>query len=970
MAEKTPPAGASGTPDDLNPKDPQNPDDTGALNPSAAPIGPTAVAGLAVMDRIEDLSIETELQDSYLTYAMSTIMDRALPDVRDGLKPSQRRILVAMNDLRLGPRSKHYKCAKIVGDTSGNYHPHGDQVVYPTLVRLGQDWNLRYTLVDPQGNFGSTDGDPPAAARYTEARMTAVAMELLQDLDLDTVDFQPNYDDRLNEPVVLPGKFPNLLVNGSTGIAVGMACNLLPHNLREICDGITRVIDNPDIDPIALMTDEVDPDGNVLRLGVKGPDFPTGGVICGKAGIVDGYRSGRGKVCLRAKVELEEQKGQKPIIVISELPYGIIRKSIVESIANCVKNGLINDISDVNDHSGRQHKVRIVVDLKRDADPNVIINQLYQYTPCQITVSMINIALVNRQPRTMGLKELIQHFIAHRREVIVRRTRFQLRKAQQRGHILEGQIFAVCDIDEVVRLIRTSKTREEAMTKLREKAFRIAPDHPFAPQIPRSLLDRVADRPVILSQAQAEAIAALRLIQLVGLEIDKLVDEYRSVVEEIAGYEAILADERLVMDIIVTDVNEMKAKYGDDRRTRIEGAATDMNMDDLIAVEDMVVTVSHEGYIKRLPATTYRSQGRGGRGIRGTESRDGDFVEHLFVASTHDYLLFFTNKGRVYERRVYDVPQASRTSMGRSIAQLLEFQSGEKIANVLAIKDFSRGEQFLTFATRNGTVKKTALSAYANILSKGIIAIKLDDDDELIGVQIASEKDHVMLGTRSGLAIRFEESEVRAMGRAAGGVTGARFKREGDGVVGLVVVPGGDDSCCQVLTACVQGYGKRTPLSDYPTKGRGTRGVISIDASSRNGDVVGMVLVNDTDEVMLITERGILMRTPVKEIRQTGRNATGVRLIKLDEGDRLVAMAKVDAEESPQVPEGSDATAAAALLAAAATAAESQSDAQGMQSPTVDGHAAAPAAGTEGSVAPDEDGEAAANADDEDEADL
>jgi len=593
----------------------------------------------APLDRIEDLQIEQELQDSYLTYAMSTIMDRALPDVRDGLKPSQRRILVAMNDLGLGPRSKHRKCAKIAGDTSGNYHPHGEAVIYPTLVRMAQDWNLRYTLVDGQGNFGSTDGDPPAAMRYTEARMAAPAMEMLEDLNLDTVDFIRNYDETRDEPTVLPSKFPNLLVNGSTGIAVGMACNLLPHNLREICNAIVHVIDHPECTLSEL-----------IEL-VPGPDFPTGGTICGRDGIIEGYKSGRGRLCLRAKIAVEEQKGGRPQVIISEIPYGVIRKSIVESVADCVKRELIRDISDVNDHSGREHKCRIVVDLKRDADPNVIINQLYQYTPCQITVSMINIALVNRQPRTMGLKELIQHFIVHRREVIVRRTRFLLRKAQQRGHILEGLIFAVCDIDEIVRLIRSSKTRDEAIQKLRERAFHIAPDHPYAPRIPKALLDRVADKPVLLSQAQAEAIGRLQLIQLVGLEIEKLVDEYKSVVEEIEGYEAILRDENLILDIIREDTLEMKEKYGDDRRTEITGAVTDMNMEDLIAQEDVVVTVSHEGYIKRLPIDTYRAQGRGGRGIKGGETKEGDFVEHLFVANTHDYLLFFTNQGRVYERR-------------------------------------------------------------------------------------------------------------------------------------------------------------------------------------------------------------------------------------------------------------------------------------------------------------------------------
>jgi DNA gyrase subunit A len=836
-------------------------------------------------DRIENLQIEQELQDSYLTYAMSTIMDRALPDVRDGLKPSQRRILVAMNDLNLGPASKHRKCAKIAGDTSGNYHPHGEAIVYPTLVRMAQDWSMRYKLIDGQGNFGSTDGDPPAAMRYTEARMAAPAMQLLDDLELETVDFIPNYDETREEPTVFPSKFPNLLVNGSTGIAVGMACNLLPHNLNEICDAIVHVINNPDCELAELL--------NI----VPGPDFPTGGIIRGKDGIVEGYRTGRGRLTLQAKMSVEDQKNGRKSVIIDEIPYGIIRKSIIESVAECVKKDLIADISAINDESGRQHKCRIVVDLKRDGDTELVMRQLYEYTPCQITVSMINIALVNRQPRTMGLKELIQHFIEHRKEVITRRTKFLLRKAQQRGHILEGLIFAVVDIDEVVKLIRSCKTREEAITKLRERAFRIAPDHPAASRVPAALLERAAAKPVLLTQAQAEAIGRLQLIQLVGLEIEKLVDEYRKVVEEIEGYEAILRDESLVMDIIREDIFEIKEKYGDERRTKIEGGVSDFNMESLIAQEDVVVTVSHEGYVKRLPVDTYRSQGRGGRGIRGSEAKEGDFVEHLFVANTHDHLLFFTNQGRVYERRVYDVPEMSRTSQGRAAANLLDFQTGEKIANVLAIKDFTGGEQFLLFATAKGTVKKTALSAYGNIRANGIIAIGLEEGDSLIDVAVTGGKDHILLGTRSGLAVRFEETDVRAMGRPAGGVTGARFKREGDAVVAMLVVPNGENVGLKVLTACVNGYGKRTPLEEYPVKGRGTRGVINIDANERNGDVVGMKLVTDTDEAMLITERGILIRTGVSEIRETGRNAAGVRLIKLDDGDKLVAMAKIDKEE-------------------------------------------------------------------------
>jgi len=851
------------------------------------------------VDRIEDLQIEQELQDSYLTYAMSTIMDRALPDVRDGLKPSQRRILVAMNDLNLTPGAKHRKCAKIAGDTSGNYHPHGEAVIYPTLVRLAQDWNLRYPLIQGQGNFGSTDGDPPAAMRYTEARMAAPTMNLLEDLELDTVDFIPNYDETRQEPTVFPSKFPNLLVNGSTGIAVGMACNLLPHNLREICDAIVRVIDKPDIEL-----------GELLEI-VPGPDFPTGGIIRGKDGIVDGYNSGRGKITLQAKIGVEEAKNGKSIVVIEEIPYGVIRKTIVESVAECVKKDVLKDISAINDESGREHRCRIVIELKRDADPNVVVNQLYQYTPCQVTVSLINIALVNRQPRTMGLKELIQHYIEHRKEVITRRTRFLLKKAQQRQHVLEGLVYAVCDIDEVVRLIRSSKTREEAIGKLRERAFRIvvtSPSERFAILVPRQYLSFGAnvfgaepgqERQIRLTQVQAEAIGRLQLIQLVGLELEKLVNELKEVTDQIAEYHAILGSQEVLLDIIREDIFEIKEKYGDDRRTQITGQVSDFNMESLIAQEEVVVTVSHEGYIKRLPTDTYRSQGRGGRGIRGTESKEGDFVEHLFVANTHDYLLFFTNQGRVYQRRVYDVPEMSRTSQGRSIANFLQFQTGEKVANVLAAKDFSSGEQFLMFATAKGTVKKTALSAYGNIRQSGIIAIGMEEGDSLIDVAITGGKDHIILGTRSGLAVRFEETDVRAMGRPAGGVTGARFKREGDAVVAMLVVPNGQNSGLKLLTACVNGYGKRTPLEDYPVKGRGTRGVINIDANERNGDVVGMKLVTDAHEVMLITERGILIRTHVSEIRETGRNAAGVRLIKLDDGDRLVAMANIEMAEEP-----------------------------------------------------------------------
>jgi DNA gyrase subunit A len=704
----------------------------------------------------------------------------------------------------------------------------------------------------------------------------------------------------------LPGKFPNLLVNGSTGIAVGMACNLPPHNVSEICDAIVFVIDHPDCTLPDLL--------NI----VPGPDFPTGGIICGRDGIIEGYTSGRGRITLRAKLEVEEQKNGRNSIIVTELPYGIIRKTIVEAAAEAVKKDQIKDISAINDESGRQHKVRIVIDLKRDGDPELVMRQLYQYTPCEITVSIINIALVNRQPRTMGLKELILHFIDHRKEVITRRTQFLLKKAQQRRHILQGLVYAVFDIDEVVRIIRASKTREEAMDRLMSHNFWVSAKHPEYELVKKHAADfkvlideRVEDAASgahRLTQVQAEAIGALRLIQLVGLEINKLIAEYDEVAEHISEYERILGDQAYLMDIIREDIFEMKEKFGSPRLTQIEGDVSEYNMESLIASEDVVVTKSHEGYMKRLPIDTYRSQGRGGRGVKGTEAREGDFVEQIFIGNTHDYLLFFTNSGRVYERRVYDIPEMSRTSQGRAIANLLELQPGEKVANVLTVKDFSREEHFLMFATAKGVVKKTALSAYANIRQNGIIAIGLEEGDSLIGVECTSGKDHVMLGTKSGLAIRFDEADVRAMGRPAGGVTGARFKREGDEVVSMLVIPEGKNEGLKVLTACVNGFGKRTPLEDYPVKGRGTRGVINIDANERNGEVVGMTLVEDNSEVMLITEKGILIRTRISEIRETGRNAAGVRLIKVDEGDKLVAMAKVDAEEEAEKASGESAT--------------------------------------------------------------
>jgi DNA gyrase subunit A len=867
--------------------------------------------------RITDLQIEHELQESYLTYAMSTIMDRALPDVRDGLKPSQRRILVAMNDLGLGPRSKHRKCAKIAGDTSGNYHPHGEAVIYPTLVRMAQDWNMRYKLVDGQGNFGSLDGDPPAAMRYTEARMAAPAMELMEDIKEDTVDFIPNYDETRQEPTVLPSKFPNLLVNGSQGIAVGMATSLPPHNLKEICDAIVKVIDEPECTPKDLMKI------------VKGPDFPTGGTICGKQGILDGYTTGRGRITVRGVVGVETGlRGGKEQIVITEIPYQVNKKSLVEQIANCVKEEKIKDISDVRDESDREHVVRIVVELKRDADPNVVINQLYQYSQLQDTFSIINIALVNRQPRTLALKDMIRLYIEHRFEVIRRRTVFRLKKARQRAHILEGLILALADIHGeeisasagrksggkvdlmgVIELLRNRKVSPDVPTakiNLMKKKFSIDEALTWKAAIPKAFKKRIDEEVkrqggMTLSSAQADAILIMQLQRLVGLEIDKLTEEYNRLVEEIEGYEMILADPKLVYDIIREDILEMKDRYGDDRRTRITNDATDIDIEDLIADEQVVVTISHEGYIKRMPLDTYRKQGRGGRGVIGADSKEGDFIETLFIASTKDYLMFFTNLGRVYWQKVYDIPSLNRQSKGRAIANLLEMQENEKLAEVLAVRDFEDEGKHLFFATCQGVVKKTLLKAFGNVMKKGIIAIGLEKADRLIGVAVTNGNDQILLATKEGMAIRFEEGDVRDMGRPAAGVSGADLAK-GDEVVDLVVIPQGQevgDNQVTVLTACENGYGKRTPVEDYRLTRRGAKGVINIKTTERNGEVVGVKAVRDGDELMMITKGGQVVRIGISgQLREMGRNTQGVRLLKLDEKDKLIAIATVVPEET------------------------------------------------------------------------
>ena len=829
-------------------------------------------------ERIENQPIVTEMQDSYLTYAMSVIMARALPDIRDGLKPSQRRILVAMNDLNLGPRSKHRKCAKIAGDTSGNYHPHGEQVIYPTLVRLAQPWNMRCPLVDSQGNFGSLDGDPPAAMRYTEARLAAVTMDMLADLEYETIDFEPNYDATREEPTVLPGRLPNLLVNGSSGIAVGMATNLAPHNLGEICDGIIALIDNPD----ATVAD--------LMQRVPGPDFPTGGQICGRRGVVDAYTTGRGSITVRGKLHVEALRGQRKMIVITEIPYQVLRSTITERIAAAVKNGTIRDVSAINDASGRKHPVRIEVELRREANEDVIINQLYQFTPLQTSFNIMNIALVDRQPRTLSLKEMMRRYLDHRKDVIRRRTLFLLCRAKQRAHILEGLILAVGDIDRIIQLIKESPDPAAAKERLMGLELRLAEGQALRRLLSEAFVQRFSAAGHHLTGVQAGAILAMQLQRLTGLEIEKLAGDYARLVEEIDGHEAILREERLILDVIREDLCEMKRKYGDQRRTEIVEAVGDFRLEELIPDEQVAVTITHQGYVKRTDLESYRKQGRGGKGVRGGDTKEGDFLEHLFVVSTHDYLLVFTNRGRVYWTRVYDIPALARTSRGRSMANLLKMQGTERHRAVLAVRQFE--EAFAFFATAKATVKKTPLSAFRHQRSNGIIAITLDPDDSLINVAMTSGDDEIILGTRGGMAIRFSEQDVRAMGRTARGVRGMTLKN--DDVVVDMAAARPESS---VLTICENGFGKRTDVAEYRLTRRGGKGVINIKTTARNGRVVAIKAVTDDDELMMITAQGIMLRTGLSELREIGRATQGVRMIRPAEGDRVVAVAKIPASE-------------------------------------------------------------------------
>ncbi|MFO0809279.1 MAG: DNA gyrase subunit A [Gemmataceae bacterium] len=887
------------------------PDDT--LPPDAPPPAPSETPN---GDGIPQLNLADELKDSYLTYAMSVIISRALPDVRDGLKPSQRRILVAMNDLRLGPTSQRIKCAKICGDTSGNYHPHGEAGVYPTLVRMAQTWAMRHVLVDKQGNFGSVAGLPPAAMRYTEARLAAAAAEMLEDLDRDTVDMMPNYDNRHMEPMVLPGKFPNLLVNGSDGIAVGMATEIPPHNLAEVCNGVIALIDNPDITLAELIQH------------VPGPDFPTGGIIMGRQGIVDGYRTGRGKVILRARAEIVEERNRSQI-VIKEVPYQTTRNRLAEAIGELVKEERVKGIAAMRDESSDRlgEPVRIVIDLKRDADPNLVLNQLYQFSPLQRTASIILLALVDGRPRTLTLKEMMHEYLRHRIQVVRRRTEYLLREAKRRGHVLEGQLIAISSLDEVIRICRTSPSRNEAKVRLQNLAVsaalmqRALGDEPFA-ALQRELGELAEYR---MTEQQADAVVNLRLGQLAALERDEIFKEYSGLRNEIVSYERLLSDDANILAVVRADLTGLRDKYGDERRTEITDAGVKVDMEDLIAEEEQAVTISHNGYVKRLPPSTYRTQHRGGKGVSGGSTRDDDFIEHFFVASTHAYLLCFTNRGRLYWLKVYDIPAGSRTSPGRAIANVLSLQPEEKISSVIPVREFVENASLL-MATKAGIVKKTSLESYSRPRAGGITGIALDEGDDLISVVLTHAGDEVVLSTRNGMAIRFDESDARAMGRNTRGVKGINLTKD-DTVVGMVVA----DPDGFLLTVCENGYGKRTPFgpntageatdeveelapppepvegesSDvedrssmrYRKQRRGGKGVRDIRTSERNGPVVGVASVRDGDDVMLITTQGMVNRTHSVEIRITGRNAQGVRVMNLNDGDKLSSIAKVAREE-------------------------------------------------------------------------
>ena len=881
------------------------PDET-EPTPMPTPQPPSGGGAYTAGEKINKINVADEIKNSFLDYSMSVIISRALPDVRDGLKPSQRRILYAMHELSLFPGRKPYKCAKICGDTSGNYHPHGEAVIYPTLVHMAQPWAMRERLVDGKGNFGSVEDDPPAAMRYTEARLTHLGAVLMEDMDKDTVDFVPNYDERMTEPTVFPAAFPNLIVNGGTGIAVGMATNMAPHNLGEVVDGICAQIDKPDITIPELMK------------YIKGPDFPTGGMICGVEGIKNYFTTGKGSIKLRGRVGVEETKGNREQIVITEIPFNVNRAALEQQIADLVNEKVITEISAMRNESDEH--TRLVMELKRDGLPKVVINNLYQHTQLEVSFSVNALAIDHGKPKTLNLKELIQCYIEHRREVILRRTRFELRKAEERAELLEGYLIALSNLDEFIRIIRSSKNRDEARVKLLAFEWSRAQVEKWAILI-RSEGRLVAGR-YALTERQVDAILDLRLYQLTGLEIDKVEQEYRALIETIKDLLDILAKESRVMAIIKKELREIREKYATPRKSEIVPDEGEINIEDLIANEGVIITLTHNGLLKRTNVSSYRAQRRGGKGVIGMTTKEGgtdednDFIEHLFTASTHDYLMFFTNTGRVYVERVHEIPDMGRAAKGRSIANLLELKAGETIAaliRILSKTDENKadvtwqqsGELF--FATKQGTVKKTSLNEFTNVRKGGIIAITIGPDDTLIEVKLtrgnvdeSDAGDDVVLITKDGMSIRFNEADVRSMGRSAGGVKGITLEK-GDEVVALaVVVPD-----ATLLVAGENGIGKRTAFEEYLVQAesglrkqsRGGKGRVTMKVGEKTGAVVGALTVRDQDEVMLITVAGQMVRIPVQGIREAGRNTQGVKLIELETGDKLQAIASVIGED-------------------------------------------------------------------------
>ena len=797
------------------------------------------------------------MRKSYLDYAMSVIVSRALPDVRDGLKPVHRRILYTMYENGFTPDKPYKKSARIVGDVMGKYHPHGNLAIYDALVRMAQDFSLRLPLIDGQGNFGSMDGDPAAADRYTESRLAKSAMPLLDDLDKDTVDYTANYSNEFEEPSVLPAAFPNLLVNGAGGIAVGMATNMAPHNLGEVIDGIVHLLDNPEAAIKELMK------------FVKGPDFPTAGIICGREGFADAYNTGRGKVTIRARASIEQQKSNKEAIIITELPYQVNKANLILNMADLVQNKQIDGITDIRDESDKDG-IRVVIELRRDVDANIVLNYLYKHTQMEITFGIINLALVNKSPKVLNLKQLMFHYITHRRVVIRRRTQFDLDKALRRAHILEGLKIAFKHLDEIIKTIRASKTTADAKEALIKKFE--------------------------LSEAQAQAILEMQLQRLAALERDKIEAEYQQLLKDIDNYRAILGSEKHVDAIIKEELAELKKKYADERRTEIAGRAEDIEIEDMIADEDMAITISNKGYVKRLSVDGYRSQKRGGKGVTAMTTSDEDFVERMFVASSKDFLLIFSNLGAVRWLKVYEIPVASRTAKGKAIVNLLSFKPEEKISAIVAVKEF-REDQFLVFATKLGVVKKTKVSAYNNPRKGGIVGIGLENGDELIGVGLSNGKEDVLLATRQGLSLRFPEKQLRDIGRSAKGVRGINLEK-GDFVVGMLVfAPDVDKTGAKLLSVCELGYAKRSDFADYRTQSRGGKGIINVKITDKNGAVVGVTTVSDGDEIMVVTKKGMVVRSSPSEIRETGRSAVGVRLISMEAGDKLSSIAHVVSHE-------------------------------------------------------------------------